>query len=29
VATVRQSTDWFVGHREPLPPVLLERPLAI
>jgi hypothetical protein len=28
VATVRQSTDWFVGHREPLPPVLLERPLA-
>jgi hypothetical protein len=27
VGTVRQSSDWFAGSREPLPPVLLERPL--
>ncbi|MBA3032497.1 MAG: DUF2309 domain-containing protein [Gammaproteobacteria bacterium] len=27
VETVKQSVDWFAGHREPLPPVLLERPL--
>jgi hypothetical protein len=27
VKTVRQSVDWFAGEREPLPPVLLERPL--
>ena len=27
VPTVKQSTDWFRGRREPLPPVLLERPL--
>ncbi|MDP2168958.1 MAG: DUF2309 domain-containing protein [Rhodocyclaceae bacterium] len=27
VKTVRQSVDWFAGNREPLPPVLLERPL--
>ena len=25
VKTVKQSVDWFAGHREPLPPVLLER----
>jgi uncharacterized protein YbcC (UPF0753/DUF2309 family) len=25
--TVKQSADWFVGKREPLPPVLLEKPL--
>ncbi|MGC1517615.1 MAG: DUF2309 domain-containing protein [Azonexus sp.] len=25
--TVRKSVDWFAGNREPLPPVLLERPL--
>ena len=29
VKTVKQSADWFAGNREPLPPVLLERPLAI
>ncbi len=27
VKTVRQSVNWFAGEREPLPPVLLERPL--
>ncbi|MDI6746458.1 MAG: DUF2309 domain-containing protein [Rhodocyclaceae bacterium] len=27
MATVKQSVDWFAGHREPLPPALLERPL--
>jgi hypothetical protein len=27
VKTVKQSVDWFAGNREPLPPVLLERPL--
>ena len=27
VPTVKQSVDWFRGQREPLPPVLLERPL--
>lgn len=27
--TVRQSADWFAGSREPLPPVLLERPLEV
>jgi len=25
--TVKKSVDWFAGNREPLPPVLLERPL--
>ena len=29
VQTVRQSSDWFAGDREPLPPVLLERPLEL
>jgi len=29
IQTVKQSADWFMGEREPLPPVLLERPLAI
>jgi len=29
VKTVRQSADWFAGSREPLPPVLLERPLEV
>lgn len=29
VGTVRQSSDWFAGSREPLPPVLLERPLEV
>ncbi|MDO8960010.1 MAG: DUF2309 domain-containing protein [Rhodocyclaceae bacterium] len=29
VKTVKQSVDWFAGNRDPLPPVLLERPLAI
>jgi uncharacterized protein YbcC (UPF0753/DUF2309 family) len=29
VKTVKQSADWFAGNREPLPPVLLERPLTI
>jgi uncharacterized protein len=29
VKTVKQSVDWFAGNREPLPPVLLERPLAV
>lgn len=27
-ATLRQSLDWFAGKREPLAPVLLERPLV-
>jgi uncharacterized protein len=27
VKTCKQSADWFAGNREPLPPVLLERPL--
>jgi uncharacterized protein YbcC (UPF0753/DUF2309 family) len=27
--TVHQSVDWFAGEREPLPPVLLEKPLVI
>ncbi len=29
VSTVKQSVDWFAGNREPLPPVLLERPLEV
>jgi hypothetical protein len=29
VKTVKQSADWFAGNREPLPPVLLERPLEV
>jgi uncharacterized protein YbcC (UPF0753/DUF2309 family) len=29
VKTVKQSLDWFAGNREPLPPVLLERPLEL
>lgn len=29
VRTVKQSSDWFAGNREPLPPVLLERPLEL
>jgi hypothetical protein len=28
VPTVRESGDWFTGQRDPLPPVLLERPLG-
>ncbi|MDP1653788.1 MAG: DUF2309 domain-containing protein [Rhodocyclaceae bacterium] len=29
VPTVRESTDWFTGQRDPLPPVLLEKPLQV
>ena len=29
ISTVKQSVDWFAGNREPLPPVLLERPLEV
>ncbi|MBU0752587.1 MAG: DUF2309 domain-containing protein [Gammaproteobacteria bacterium] len=29
VSTVKQSADWFAGNREPLPPVLLEKPLQV
>jgi hypothetical protein len=29
VKTVQQSVDWFAGDREPLPPVLLKRPLEV
>lgn len=29
VPTVEQSADWFAGKREPLPPVLLEKPLQV
>ncbi len=29
IQTVKQSTDWFMGEREPLPPVLLEKPLQV
>jgi len=29
VKTVKRSVDWFAGDREPLPPVLLERPLEV
>lgn len=29
IPTVKQSADWFAGNREPLPPVLLERPLEV
>ena len=28
IPTVHESGDWFTGHRDPLPPVLLERPLG-
>ena len=28
IPTVRASDDWFTGKRDPLPPVLLERPLG-
>jgi hypothetical protein len=27
IPTLKQSSDWFAGKREPLSPVLLERPL--
>jgi hypothetical protein len=29
IKTVSQSADWFAGKREPLPPVLLTRPLEV
>lgn len=29
IKTVKQSADWFMGEREPLPPVLLEAPLQV
>lgn len=29
IQTVKQSADWFMGEREPLPPVLLEAPLQV
>jgi len=27
LTTVDRSADWFAGHRQPLPPALLRRPL--